>query len=268
MSRRSCGSCGRHIEASSSDDATPQGFCSKRCFDLAQVREAFDSKLIEIVMLSRPGGDGERALEILDGLRNAWLDSDHDGWLDRTIRSHRAIVYQNAGRHQDALDELRIVESSLPPLSDELVLTKASIVRGLEGAGRYDEALEELTSLIAAWEQLPILRIMGILGMYVDITAAAGKVVDVICSEVLLQWSARTGIHLSSELVETDLPAAIRDATDRQQKGEKRFSQLCRFLESQTEEERTDTIRQYIASEPIIYLQQRASRLLALDDEE
>ena len=252
-----CNSCGAPVDAHSKSEE----HCS-RCCDLMQVRDAFDSRLPEILDHGLRGGDLGQALALLDGLDHTFGDRDHDGWLGRSIRTTRAMILAHRGRHDDALRELRTVESLVAFGTDDYVLTKESIARTLERSGRPVEALAELTPVVESWEQLPEWTVLGLLSVYTDIASAANQNVDERCQQVLGRWAERMGIPLSPGIVATDVRSAIRAASAQRRDGERRFSVFYEKFQRAPEKLRDSMTDEYIAAEPLGYIKARAMALL------
>lgn len=258
----SCYTCGRAPDARVNDTIQAH-FCSSRCRDLWQVREAFDSRLAEIVILGQRGGKGaEGAISIIDDLRANWLDRDHDGWLDRSTRSHRAMILADHGQYEEALDDLRKVEARTPFGTDDYVLAKKSISRTLEMAGRPEQALDELGLVIAAWEHLPRWTVPGLLGTYADIASSAGINTEISCRDVLVTWADKVGMQMPVELAVANVRAAIADASAEWNRGIERFAALCKAIQDKPRETCEGIIGGYVASEPIGHFRERARRLL------
>ena len=263
-----CESCGTILhETDRSDDGVAGKLCT-RCRDLMFVREAFDARLIDIMTLGLRVGDVSRALAILDEVNSAWMQRDHDGWLDKSVRSSRALILSRNGRHEEALGDLRVVEANTFFGGDDYVLNKISIARTLEGAGRLSDALGELVPVIAVWENLPIGTIPGLLSVYADIASGAEVAVDAHCCQILAAWEAKVGMSIHENVSVNDFREAARDANKEWNQAHRRFAAMCSAIRGGSREVREGSIAEYVASEPVGYLRERARSLLDEPEEE
>lgn len=73
-----------------------------QCFDRSSVQDAFEARLVEIELHAMAGRISE-ALAVLDELLALYLARDHDGWLRRSVLSHRAMILHRHGDLQGAL---------------------------------------------------------------------------------------------------------------------------------------------------------------------
>ena len=257
-----CESCGAILNETDRPGDGVTGKLCPRCRDLMLVREAFDARLIEIMTLGLRAGDVSHALAILDEVSNAWMPRDHDGWLDRSVRSSRALILSRNGRHEEALGDLRVVEANTSFGGDDYVLNKISIARTLEGAGRFSDALGELASVIAAWGELPIGMIPGLLSVYADIASDAKVAVDASYCHILAAWGAKVGMSIHTNVRIDDFREAARDADKEWNRAHRRFTAMCSAIRGSSREVREGAIDEYVASEPVGYLRERARSLL------
>lgn len=259
--RKSCDICGVSLGCAEGFVHASLGSLCPRCRDLMQVRDAFDSRLMEIMTLGMRARNVARALEMLDEVNNTWARLDHDGWLDRSVRSSRALILSKNGRHQEALGDLRVVEAGTSFGSDEYVLTKISVARTLQGAGEYREAVEELAPLIASWEGLPVGTVPGLVSVYADVASVAGFSADPSCFHALGAWARKVGMQISS-VEASDLHRAASDALAEWNRGHQRFATFANKVQGAPQPIRETIINEYLTSEPIGYLKERARGLL------
>lgn len=156
------------------------------CFDFFRVKDAYEAKLIDIAAASG-AGRYERVLEILDEVWETNAAYDRDGWLERTILSHRALLLAEKGEIESAVAVLREVSSKT---LDAIGSPRSQVLRGsqsdlsefiniqhllaesLDRLGRKDEALAELEktlSVLKVSDRVP-LNTYDLLSMYVEVS--------------------------------------------------------------------------------------------------
>lgn len=125
--------------------------------------------------------EAERWDEIL-----AWLDEletsnrhrDHDGWLVRSVASHRQLTLWQAERYEEALLACDIVEQL--GFEDDWHRYAARVARAnvLEGLGRHEEALAIYEEALRNHDEKAIESVRHALLNLADFATNAGKPVD------------------------------------------------------------------------------------------
>ncbi len=114
------------------------------CLDRLEIVEAFERGLLETYTLYKDEEDEvyfEKTLAWLDDVERKHRHRDHDGWLARTLASHRALVYWQAERYEESLTACELRDSlGYDKVWDRWPGANAK-AGALEGLGRHAEAL-------------------------------------------------------------------------------------------------------------------------------
>ena len=237
-----------------------------RCADLVEVREASDRQLLTLARIER--SDPERALQILDDLRRDYRDRDHDGWLDRSVRAHRADIFTWNDRYDEALSELRELRQILRPGSREYAENQHAIAFALNRSGNPTEALHELDLSLAHCEHLPVGTVESLLALYARIADKDGRVVpDAYRSSfdrVIDEW----GIPVPLDLVRSDFTRSILVAVSQYRGAQDRYDALLEGLRGRPPDARARLLREFIEAEPFGFFRDMAKRSLDGGDAE
>src|SRR5262249_25942607 len=101
--------------------------------DHEQLQNVYEQRLLEIVGLTARG-EHDRALQILQSLDEQYAALDHDGWLHRSVLSHRGLILANRGDLAAALNAYRQAQQNNTDVS-EYVSNQLAIARTLDCMG-------------------------------------------------------------------------------------------------------------------------------------
>lgn len=96
-----CWLCGRVPSEVAYRSGESERRVCRPCLDRLTVQDAYEGQLIHLDALEKAGRTDD-ALACLDAILESNRERDHDGWLARSIASHRALTFSLAGRHSDA----------------------------------------------------------------------------------------------------------------------------------------------------------------------
>jgi tetratricopeptide (TPR) repeat protein len=132
--------------------------------------------------------DEERFDEVLawlDAFENANRHRDHDGWLARSIASHRELTLWQAERYEEALIACDIREKlGFENITDKWALA-SSRAHNYEGLGRHDEALAVFEKAFREQDPRYLSGARYYLRPLVEYATNAGKPVDESWREVV-----------------------------------------------------------------------------------
>lgn len=142
-----CQRCGKHPETAtyrSRNGKWTQQVCGL-CLDRLEIVEAYEWGILETYSLYQDAEDDvyfEKTLAWLDEVERTHRHRDHDGYLQRSLMAHRALVYWEAERYAESLEaaEIRIQLGGLEDAWDHWAAAGAK-AGALEGLGRHAEAL-------------------------------------------------------------------------------------------------------------------------------
>jgi tetratricopeptide (TPR) repeat protein len=252
-----CEQCGQSEAMQETEDPNSQ-FC-KKCRDRNKVREAFDEQLLTIARLERR--DPERALATLEGIWSKYASIDHDNWLNNTIRAHRAHIFSQNKRFDDALVELRQLSDKLNHESDDFVSNQLAIAANLQEIGAPDEAIKELDIALSSNYSLSPETTLGLLSRYATISHKINKPVPDGYLERFEKAVTGYGIEVPQE-ARTSLSAAIAFAAKMRKDAQDRYASLSDKIKSNSPDKRIELIRSYIESEPVGFFRYMAQRSL------
>lgn len=150
--------------------------CDK-CLDRLQVQEAMEWGIVDTFPLEKE----ERYDEIL-----SWLDTfeqanrhrDHDGWLARSVASHRGLVLWQAERYEEALIACEKVEQlGFDNVTNRWALG-LSRAKNYEGMGKHAEALAAFEAAFRHQDSRYLAGARYFMRSLVEFSENAGKPVD------------------------------------------------------------------------------------------
>ena len=258
MAGTECEECGR--PATERTIAGRRFALCDRCNDRLLVQIALDDRILEIVKLSKI--NPSEAIRILDDIQNNYRDIDHDGWLDRSIRSQRALIFMQHGRHKDALAELRAIERCLKEGSEAFAENKHSIANVLACSGKPREAIHEIELALDSREHLPMETLVGLLTAYARIASKQGWTIPAGYQSTFERAVREWGMLVSSEFVSSDLTQAILLAASQRLAAQDRYVALLEELRGKPSDVRARLLREFIEAEPVGYFRDQARRSL------
>lgn len=122
-------------------------FVCTACFDRWTVQDALEGKLLDILALERSERYDE-ALACLDTILASNRHRDHDGWLANSVAHHRALIFFEAGRYEEA--ERTYNEWAQLGFIDlwRRQMHASGLAQTLEALGRDEEALAVLEDVL------------------------------------------------------------------------------------------------------------------------
>jgi len=231
-----------------------------RCNDRLLVQIALDERILEIVKLST--AEPDKALAILDDVHENYRNIDHDGWLERSIRSQRALIFLQSDRREDALVELRAIERNLEAGSDEFAENKHSIATVLARDGKPRDAIYELDLALADLERLRTGTVVGLLTAYARVASDHGWTVPQKYQSTFERAVREWGMPVPADLVDSDLTQAILLAASQRLEAQARYVALLEELSGKPTDVRARLLREFIDAEPVGYFRDQARRNL------
>jgi tetratricopeptide (TPR) repeat protein len=142
--------------------------------DHEHTQDAYERVLLRIAALTVEERYAD-AMSLLDELLQSYQDVDHDGWLHRTVVSHRALLLLDMGRWEEALAEYE-ARARLgfhdPSEHYEQALGHAVCLSGLQ---RYKEAIQVLEEGLARLRKSHVGSALGLLYRLAQACAALGQ---------------------------------------------------------------------------------------------
>jgi tetratricopeptide (TPR) repeat protein len=227
-----------------------------RCNEQMEVRDAFDSQLLTLAELER--SDPEKALNILNELRCTHGKRDHDGWLDRSVRAHRAHIFTRNDRYDEALRELRELREFLILGSRDYAENQDAIAFALNRSGSPREAITELEKGLTELEKGPPddsgvrARItLDLLISYARIANDQDWTVSSHFNKPFADAVATKGIEVPPDVISSSLRDAILFAAAREREAGRRYDSLVRELKGKSPEVRANMVNVYISAEEV-----------------
>ena len=253
-----CDSCGSTV-ASQDGSGEAEALC-EACRDRNEVQAAYDGQLMKLAKLLR--SDPSAALAILDQLWSQYINRDRDGWLARSIRDYRALIFMLNNRHEEAMTELRTIEQCLREGSEEFADNKRSLANVLARSGKPREAIHEIELALAYRDHLHIGNLVGLLTTYAHIASEHGWIVPAKYQSTFERGVHEWGMPVSAELVGSDLTQAILLAASQRLAAQDRFVALLEELRGKPSDVRARLLREFIEAEPVGYFRDQAKRSL------
>jgi tetratricopeptide (TPR) repeat protein len=154
------------------------------CVDLLQLQEAFGWGVYDTGNLAVEGRYDE-ILAWLDAFEKANRHRDHDGWLARSIASHRELTLWEAERYEEALVACDVVEQL--GFEDAWYQYAAGSAKAcvLEGLERHEEALAVFEEALRHHDLSHIETTRHLMHRLTEYSNRAGKPVDESWREVV-----------------------------------------------------------------------------------
>ncbi|MCC6554191.1 MAG: hypothetical protein IT372_14390 [Polyangiaceae bacterium] len=184
------------------------------------------------------------------------------GWLDRSVRSQRALIMDEHGRYADALLELRIVENQLEPGSDDFAINKQFIANVLAHWGRHEEAIHEISLAMVQRERLRAETIAGLLTAYAFIAGEKGWTVPMEYQPAVEHVVEEWGMLVTPDLVRSNPTQSILLVHSQRLAAQARYVKLLEGLAGKPPDHRNHLLREFIETEPVGYFRDMAKRSL------
>lgn len=170
--------------------------------DHKEVQDAYERVLPDIAALTVEGRHGE-ALKLLDELLVSYEKIDKDGWLRRSVRSHRALLLLDMGRFKESLaeyDARRELGFHEPSEHIEYTLGRAGCLSGLK---RYEESIKALEDGLEKLPDSHIGSALGLLHRLAEAYAAVGRPVPRRFASLLKTSAGKLGIGVPA-IIDTE----------------------------------------------------------------
>ncbi|MFO0590806.1 MAG: hypothetical protein U0441_24900 [Polyangiaceae bacterium] len=169
-----CWLCERNLSEKTYTRGAEEHPVCAACFDRLSVQDAYEGALGRIGALDKAGRP-EEALAALDAILEANRERDHDGWLARSIASHRALSLSLAGRHAEAEKELRgRAQLGFVDVWDRYEYGLA-MAKTLEALGRDAEAVAALEDALSHQEPQYSPTAMSLLSRLAGLSEKLGR---------------------------------------------------------------------------------------------
>ena len=144
------------------------------CLDRLEVQDAFEHKVLETFELEEREQYDE-IIAIVDTFHEANRHRDHDGWLARSIASHRACLLWQAERYAESLAACEVRERlGFDNVTDRWALGVAK-AQALEGLERHQEALAAFEEAFSHQDPRFVSDARYFLDSLVEFSANAGQ---------------------------------------------------------------------------------------------
>ena len=136
------------------------------CLVRQRLQDVYEAALPELDKLATAGNFSD-AQRILDAMLSVYVQQDTDGWLKRSIISHKALLYMMAGSHSQALLEYQALKQLGFAGPSERVEYGLGISRALLAGGRAPEAISVLEEALDGLDSctlpsgIPLLEALG-----------------------------------------------------------------------------------------------------------
>jgi len=180
-----------------------------------QVQDAYEQRLLEIVALTM-NGQHDRALEILQALERTYAPLDKDGWLHRSVVSHRGLILADRGDLTGALEAYRQAQQyplreGAAALSD-YVVNQLAISRILDKMGDSAGAIRELEAGLDAAVGPVVATAFNLLVLYALIARRSGLAMPTRYRELLEASCQRLGLPVTPSKETESLIEAVLTA--------------------------------------------------------
>ncbi len=258
-----CYECNGNFCESDVEDYEGRPVCS-RCRDYYAIHDALNGVILRVVQIERK--EPQTAMRILDEVLVANSHLDHTGWLDRSVRAHKAGILAQQGQHEEAIVALKMLTSdyvahrSTYVGNEDLILNQTILALHLRDLGKHDEAL---AALRVAIEDPTVMGMQKALKLYVEIAHVVGAPVPSSYAKRAVDVAKLWGIDVSSLAID-DAANMIRHVTTEHDSANRRYDRLSRELRSvKNKAERAQMLSEYAASETVGWYREAACRRLA-----
>lgn len=171
------------------------------CLDRLEVQDSYEYKIVEMSKLE----DDERYDEMLaciDAFYEMNRHRDHDGWLARSIASHRELLLWQAERYAESLEACKVREQlGFDNVTDRWALGVAK-AQALEGLERHEEALAAFEEAFSHQDPRFLSDARYFLNRLVEFSENAGQPVhekwrdlaERIAADYEVEWPARESL--------------------------------------------------------------------------
>ena len=257
-----CEICGGGVAGSYTRCGETLQLCA-RCLDRMQIQDAYEGQLLELHRLTVDGRYAD-VLAALDGLFAQHRGRDHDGWLERSLTSHRALVLAEQGDLVAAAAAHRAVIAASPDDHSE----RFGLAGVLERMGDLDEAVAEVERGLAAITARTAPAALSGLVRLARFCAAQGREVPASHRDALEAAVRWWGLPLPAALLASDAPLApaIAAADTAVRDAQARYQALQVYLQVLSAQPDIGlvaaTLRAYQQHEPVAYYRQHVQDLL------
>ena len=229
-----------------------------RCHHTLLTRAAMDAILHEVAILTDENSTA--ALSLLDRVYSENKPYDHDGWLERSVKSHRAMVLAAHARYAEAEAEIFAIPSSTLQTAEDHAAHRADRAWILELRGRYEDALEELDRALALHTDLAAPTLLRLLCSYAAIAQKAGAQVPMTFRSLLEGAISELGIPALEDMREVSLGRSIEMAARSYEDAGKRYERVIMAVQGKPMRERASMMNEYARTEPVGFFRDMARR--------
>ncbi|WP_156338706.1 hypothetical protein [Chondromyces crocatus] len=219
---------------------------------------AFDEAVMDVIRLTDSSPD--EALRLLDHLNEENALQDYDGWLQKSIKSQRALIFATRKRYHEARNEILSIPTTLLRTAEERTehtLEKAWV---LSLCGEHGEARQEIEEALVQNHGLSPNSRLRLLTKLVEFMDPKDDALPESLSTLSAEVIQELGIPVRKEL-QTKAPVdAIRSADRLFREAGHRYASLMARLVQKTPDERTASMQRFAQIEPVGFYRQLASR--------
>lgn len=233
-----------------------------RCFNRHRVQDAYEQQLPELELLAI-NGEYEKAIHKLQTIYTENSQYDHDGWLQKSILSHQALVLMEQGEFAAALENYRILATKEFDDPTEWLVNQLAIARVLDSMHKKQEAITALETGLDTVKSATLSTALALFVLYAQIAEKQGGVVPVKYAPLLRKVVGWWGLPVPDKELgnSSSLIPAIKTADKQNKAAQARYEALHRELAGQTERQRCiELTRQYIATETVTFYRDMAQR--------
>jgi hypothetical protein len=252
-----CELCGRPATRQYTSTGRTIDICDS-CSARRTVQDAYESRLVELHQLASAGKYAE-ALGVLDALWAAHRSNDSDGWLERSLLAHRALLLGEQGDLDGAIAaQLRVIE--LAQSATDLASEGLALASLLERAGKLDDAAFASEQALAHATGNAVPTVIPLLVRYASIQRARSQAVPEQHRAALGAALAYYGIADNpAESIETAATRADQTLRAAQSRFAALRAELARLRDQPAQ--RADAIARYLGAESVEFFRQRAREL-------
>jgi tetratricopeptide (TPR) repeat protein len=172
--------CERCREKPATETYSHRGFAARACATCHNrwfLQDVQEDRLVEMSKLNLAGKFDE-SLACFNGILEANRHRDHDGYLARSIASHRVLVFLHAERYAEALEESKAWAALGFENGWERWMHALGTAHALEGLGRAEEAIPVLEQALAYEDEKHLPSATGVLQELARLSQSASRPVD------------------------------------------------------------------------------------------
>lgn len=230
----------------------------QKCQDKLTIHEAFHNQIPAVTQFER--SDPKRSMAILDDLQTKYQSLDHDGWLYKSTRSHRALILMYSKQYEEAIQELRALTKLLIYDPDAFIENQIAIADVLERSGRYGEAMSEIEAGVPFHDRVHPNAVLGLVSAYARLARRQGSDIPSRYRSVIESAVAAWGISIPPDILSSSIVSVVEFANTEKRQADKRYTSLRERLKEQSREVQSRMLHDFIEAEPVGFYRELASR--------